>query len=321
MLLGEFDENSSADTVSFEEKHLQSLRALGELIVYDDVPARAELERRLIDADIAVIGWSTIDDSLLSRATALKLISLWSTGYDHVDVAAARARGIVVTNVPGYAADTIAEFVIGSMIALSRRFMAAHRHVLDGNYDWKPFKGSEIRGKTLGIVGTGAIGSRVAGLANALGMSVIATTRDPSAQRAARLRVRYVPFENLLAESDIISIHTALTPETRGLFDARAFARMKRGALIVNTARAEVVDKRALGAALVAGHLAGAALDVVDGVPLSPDHVFLTHPNVILTPHCAFNSREALIAKTDMCISNIERYIAGAPQHIVNYNE
>jgi phosphoglycerate dehydrogenase-like enzyme len=307
-----------ADTVSLEEMHRQSLRNLGELVVYDDVPPWVELERRLVDADIAVIGWSTIDAALLDRTSSLKLISLWSTGYDHVDVAAARARGIAVTNVPGYAADTIAEFVIGSMIALSRQFLAAHHHVLDGQYDWKRFRGAEIRGKTLGIVGTGAIGSRVAALADTLGMSVIATTRDPSAHRAANLKVRYTPFANLLAESDIVSIHTALTPETRGLFDAQAFARMKRGAFIVNTARAEIVEQRALEAALVDGQLGGAALDVIDGVPLPPDHVFRTHPNVILTPHCAFNTREALVAKTDICVSNVERFIAGAPQNVVN---
>jgi D-3-phosphoglycerate dehydrogenase len=195
---------------------------------------------------------------------------------------------------------------------------SAHRHVQLGHYDWKPFLGAEIAGKTLGIVGTGAIGSAVAKKAVALGMNVIATTRNPSAERASSLGVRFVPLSELLSESDAITIHSSLNSATRGMFGIAEFARMKAGSFLVNTARSELVVQGAVEDALRNGHLGGAALDVIDGMPLCDEHIFRTHNNVILTPHCAFHTREALIAKTDICVSNIERFITGSPINIVN---
>lgn len=306
------------DTVELLDYQLARLRALGEVNVFEDIPQGDDLLWRLSNCDIAILGWSKIDRTILDACAQLRLISLWSTGFDYVDIAHARTKKIAVSNVPGYAAETISEFVIGSLIMLSRQVLAAHEHVTGGEYDWKPFRGREIRRKTLGIIGTGAIGSAVAKKATALGMEVIAFTQHPTSERERILGVKFVPLSDLLRLSDAITVHTALNSETRHLLGDAEFAQMKKGVLLVNTSRGEIVKQSAIEFALNSGIVTGACLDVLEIMPLSPHSAIATHPNVILTPHFAFNTNEAIKAKTDICVRNIECFVAGRPENIVN---
>jgi phosphoglycerate dehydrogenase-like enzyme len=295
------------------------LRGCGEVRVFSGVPVEAgEILERARGAEIVVASWTKINDAILSGLPRLRLISIWATGTDNVDVAAATRRGVAIAHVPGYATEAVAEMVFGLVLAICRRILAADRDVRrEGKLNWHLFQGLELRGKTLGLLGTGAIGARVAEIAGAFGLRVIAHDPAPREDLVRKCRVAYLPLDEVLAQSDILSLHLPLTAATQGAFSFAQFARMKPAAVFINTARAAIVDQAALREALETGTIAAAGLDDLD---LDQDGAFwfLEAGSVVLTPHIGFNTREAIIKKTDVCIDNIVEFIQGRPRHLVN---
>jgi D-3-phosphoglycerate dehydrogenase len=303
------------DEVELSDNQLRRLEGLGPLVRHTSNPAgESEVVRRLSGAEVAILGWTALRRGILSQLPGLRLIAVWATGYDYVDVAAANDQGIVVTNVPAYAGRAVAELTIGLILTLARHIVPADRSVSDGRFSWQGFQGTELTGKVLGVVGVGNIGREVARLGACLGMEVLGHARKPSAERATQLGVELLPLHELLQRSDVVSLHVPLTAETRHLLGPEELAAMRPGALLVNTARAGVVDQKALVDALKDGQLGGAALDDHE----HPDLALAALPNVVLTPHIGFYTAEALVRKGDVCVDNVAAFLAGKPQNMVS---
>lgn len=258
--------------------------------------------------------------SLLDGLPDLRVVAVHGAGVDQVDVAACAARGVLVTNAPGANADAAAELAIGLMLSLMRRIpQCAERVRAERVWGEARYTGRELRGKTLGLVGFGRIGVRVAHIARAFDMKVCAC--DPGL-RSPEIRARGarpMTLDSLLAVSDVVSLHAPHTPATHHLIDRTAIARMKRGAMIVNAARGPLVDEAALARALRSGRLGGAALDVLDGEPPDPESPIFDAPNVILTPHMAGSTRECLDAIARIAAEDLARVLSDRrAKHPVN---
>ncbi len=296
-----------------------ALRALGDVTVHVNRGAdqEAELIRRLGDADIAVNirAHARFTDCVLAACPRLRLISIWGAGVDNVDLAACRRRGVTVTNTPGVNADAVAEHTIALMLAVTRRLPAMDRDVRAGQ--WPRGLLVQLRGRTLGVIGLGAIGRRVAELARAFGMTVLAWSFGPDQGRAARVGARATSLEDLLEQADIVSLHLRLTEETRDFLGPDRLARMKPTAFLVNTARGALVHRDALVTALRNDRLAGAALDVFDTGPRPADDPLVALSNVVLTPHNAGMTREVIEAGLGRAILNIQNFLRGAPTDVV----
>ncbi|MBV9173310.1 MAG: D-2-hydroxyacid dehydrogenase family protein [Chloroflexi bacterium] len=281
--------------------------------------SRPELFDRLSSADaiINVRSYTQLDEEALDHASNLKLISILGTGTDNVDLAAAKRRGIIVTNTPGVGAPSVAELTIGLILAVTRSIPRSDRTVREGA--WQHVEGPELDGKTLGLLGLGAIGSYVARLGGAFGMRLIAWTFSRDESRANRLGVELVERDDLFRQADIVSLHLRNTPEVRGFVGARELGLMKPSAYLVNTARGALVDSDALAAALRKGEIAGAGLDVFTQEPLPrEDNPFLDLDNVVLTPHIGAVTHEASARQRAMPVDNILAFIDGHPEHVVN---
>lgn len=264
-----------------------------------------------------IAGNDRVTQQVLERLPRLRVISRWGIGTDAIDLQAATERGVMVTNTPGLLGDAVADLAFGLLLALARRIPAADRLVRAGR--WEELTGVAVWGKALGIVGFGSTGQAMARRGRGFGMTV--RVYDPYADREAarRLGVRVTTLEELLQESDFVSLHAALTPETQGLINAQRLAMMKPGAFLVNVARGGLVDENALLQALERGHLAGAALDTHAIEPVPPGHPFLEREDVILTPHIGFSTREAIAAVNEAVYRNLIAGIQGEqPPHVVN---
>jgi len=257
----------------------------------------------------------TIDAALLDASPRLRVVSSCSVGVDHIDLAAASRRGIPVGHTPGVLAETTADLAFALLLAAARRVPEADRWLRDGSWTWERrwdpegFVGRDVHGATLGVIGLGAIGQAVARRAAGFGMRVLGWTRSGRAVAG----VTSVPLEALLQQADFVSVHVALAPETRGLLDARALARMKPGAVLVNTARGGIVDEDALCAALREGQLAAAALDVYAREPLDPGSPLLSAPNLVLTPHIGSASIATRRRMADLAVDNLLAGLDGRP--------
>lgn len=308
----------------------------GETIVHIEGPLSSEVLATHTDTEIlsCFVG-SQVRQSDIDLLPGLKLIVTRSAGFDHIDCAYAAQKGIVVARVPRYGQHTVAEFAFALILSLSRRVVdAATRMRETGAFDPKPFEGFDLFGKTLGVVGTGNIGRAVVGIARGFGMQVLMHDMHPADDLVSEY-ARYVSLEELLAQSDIITLHAPYTAESHHLLDGARFAQMKRGALLINTARGELVDTQALVAALQSGQLAGAALDVLEDerqfktgtVPAEEDaqelktlifdHELVRMPNVIVTPHMAFNTREAYRDIITISADNTHAFLSGSPVNLV----
>lgn len=295
------------------------LESCGELTVHRGEPARGdEVTRRVKDSKIVITSTTPLNADVIGQAPNLELISVWSAGYDHVDIAAASKRGVVVCNTPGYAAVSVAEHAMALALALAKELPQSDRHVRQGGYDWSAFYGMELAGKTFGIVGTGATGSHIARLARCFGCHVLACTKHPSAERAARLGVEYVDLENLLRKSEILCLCAALTPETEGMIGEGEFALMEQKPILINVARGRLIDQQALVRALRRGRIRGAGLDVLTQEPPGEDESLLREEQVIFTPHTAAVTPESMAALTRLCVENVEAYLQGSPQNVVS---
>ncbi|MGE5245032.1 MAG: phosphoglycerate dehydrogenase [Betaproteobacteria bacterium] len=253
----------------------------------------AELAADLHDADALLVRSATkVDAALLTAAPRLRIVARAGTGVDNVDVAAASARGILVVNAPGANSISVAEHTWALLLALARAVPAADRAMKDGRWEKRRFLGTELRGKTLGIVGLGRIGREVAERARAFGVRVIAHDPFIAAEIAAARGIALLPLDEVCAAADLITLHLPATPDTRHLFDDARFAQCKPGVRIVNTARGELIDEAALVRAIDAGIVAGAGLDVFESEP-PRDRVLVDRPQVVATPHIAASTEEA----------------------------
>jgi D-3-phosphoglycerate dehydrogenase len=298
---------------------LEPLRKLGPVDFYDGVPAdRGELLERLRPAEAVVLDYSVMDAEVLRACERLRFISFLGIGYGScVDVAEATRRGIAVAFTPDYGATSVAEHALAMMLALTRHVGPAFLSVREGRWEPGRFRGMELSGKTLGIVGLGPIGAEMARLGAGLGMRLLGWTRRASPARAVH-GVTLVPLEELFAASDVVTLHLAYTPESHGLISRALLERLKPGAWFVNTARARLVDNAALVELLRAGRLQGAALDVHETEPPPADDVFRTLPNVLLTPHIGYNTAEASSNMLRIAIATVEAFARGERLHVVN---
>ncbi|MEF8794139.1 hydroxyacid dehydrogenase [Thiohalorhabdus sp.] len=292
-------------------------------------------------ADVEAVSpfiYSQLDADTLAALPNLRCIATRSTGNDHIDLEACRERGITVCNVPSYGENTVAEHVFGLLLTISHNLTEAIDRTRRGDFSPKGLRGFDLRGRTLGVVGTGAIGGHVVEIASGFGMPVLAYDLHPDAQLAERDGVDYVELDELLAGSDVITLHLPETEETHGMIDAAAFARMREGVVLINTARGGLVDVHALLRALADGKVRATGLDVLPEEPvireetevlrslfqeeydyrtLLADHVLLRMRNVFITPHSAFNTEEALQRILDTTVANLTGYAAGRPQAVV----
>ncbi|KAA6462193.1 phosphoglycerate dehydrogenase [Acidobacteria bacterium AB60] len=289
-----------------------------EVITHDKLPD-GKLEAALKDADALVVRSAVqVDDALMEHAPKLRVVGRAGVGVDNVDAEAATRRGIVVMNTPGANAVAVAELAIGLMLALARKLPAANTSLHAGKWEKKSLQGSELKGKTLGILGLGRIGLEVARRARAFGLELIGSDPFVSAAVARENGIRLVTLEELMAGSDYLTLHVGLTPQTAGIINARTLASMKKGVRIINCARGELVEDAALIEALKSGQVAGAALDVFNQEPLK-DSPYFGLDNVILTPHIAGSTAEAQEAVGIQIARQIREYLKlGVVQNAVN---
>jgi phosphoglycerate dehydrogenase-like enzyme len=308
VVLDDFD--LGAQNVARLEEH-------GEVCVYQEVPRDDdELVERAGGAEVVLCSWTRMDGPALERLPHLRMISLAATGTDTVDVATAARRGVVVCRVPAYATNAVAELTLGLMLSVKRKIAAADRSFREKRErDWRPFCGSELCGSTLGVVGTGAIGQRVARLGHALGMTILAYDVCRTEALVEELGATYLPLNRLFAESDVVTLHAPHTPETEHMVDAPLLARMPQHAVLINAARAGLVTQADLYDALVGGAIAGAGLDVLDLADPSAAGFFALD-NVVLTPHIGFNTDEAAANLAAICTDNAVRFIEGKPRNV-----
>ncbi len=290
------------------------------------------------DADIvSVFIYSHIGADTLKKSPRLKLIATRSTGFDHIDVDACRKRGVLIANVPFYGENTVAEHTFALMLALSRKVHQAYFRTIRGDFSFEGLQGFDLKDKTLGIIGTGHIGLHAIRIAKGFGMNVIAYDVVRNNFMAETLGFRYVSFEELLGTSDIISLHAPYRKETHHMINKNNIGKIKKGALLINTARGALVETEALALALDKGILVGAGLDVLEGEELIKEerqilsknysienlktqlqnHILLNRENVVITPHIAFNSKEAFMRILETSINNINSYLAGRPENVV----
>ena len=276
---------------------------------------------RLKDATIAITNKALLRRETLEQLPGLKMVAVAATGVNNVDIECCREHGIVVSNIRNYSVHTVQEHVFMLMLALRRNLLAYRADVRNGAWQKSeqfcllthPVR--DLYGSTLGIIGHGAIGNAVEQIALAFGMKVLLAEH----KGAARVRTGYTAFDTVLRDSDVITLHLPLSEQTRHLIGAEEFARMRPGALLINTARGGLVDEAALLDVLRSGRIAGAGFDVLEKEPPTQGHALLDLdlPNFILTPHIAWSGREAMQTLADMLIANIEAFVAGSPQNRV----
>jgi len=310
---------TDCDTVNSNDLDLSVFEQLGEVIYYGETPAEL-IPERIKDADVVVCNKTVIGKKEIDAAKNLKLITLFATGYNNIDVAYAREKGIDVCNAGVYSTNAVAQQVFAFILNNASKVAEYDRDIKDGAWIrsrlFSVFSRptSELADKTLGIFGYGAIGKKVAKLGNAFDMNVIVCTRTPQIDES----VRFVSFDELLSCSDYLSVNCPLTPQTKELFDKAAFAKMKDGAYFINTARGGVINEDALVEALTCGKLSGAAVDVLTYEPMREDCVLKNAPNITITPHVAWAPLETRKRVVSIVIENIKRFVEGDPQNLVN---
>ena len=275
-----------------------------------------EMIRRCDGADVLMLANHPLPGQVIRANHNLKFISVAFVGIDHVDTDACKEKGIIISNTGGYCNDAVAELAVGLTLDCLRNISAGDRAVQSG-LGKAGLQGHELAGKTVGIVGTGAIGCRTAQIFKAFGCKLLGYSRSVR-QEALDLGIEYCSLSELMMESDIISVHIPLTPDTRGLIGENEIARMKEGAILINTARGPVVDTQALAAAVKKGKIT-AATDVFEkDPPLPQDHPFLGIPNLICTPHVGFDTRESIDRRAAMVFENVEAWLTGEPIRVMN---
>lgn len=291
------------------------------------------------DADIICMDQSVLSKPILEHFSQLKMIAVRSTGYDHIDTAFCTSRGIAVCNIPGYAANAVAEHTFALVLAISRHVDAALQYTRKTTFRWEGLQGFELQGKTMSVIGTGAIGKRVAEIALGFGMTVLAFDLKPDTVWARHYGLDYVDMETAVSSGDIISLNIPLAKGSRYLLDESWFQQMKDGVVIINTGRGELIDPKALINSLDSGKVSAAGLDVLpdehyirekdkrpgiyfedhfDPRDMLANHLLCQHPNVVVTPHVGWYTIEAEQRAIDMTVENITAFAEGKSRNVVN---
>lgn len=298
--------------------------ALGELTVYDATPDDdGQILERIGDAEAVLTNKTPLRAAVIEKAPNLAYIGVLATGYNVVDVGAAKARGIPVTNTPGYGADAVAQFAIAMLLEICCRVgqhdaaVHAGRWAPDGPWCFWDYPLIELAGKTMGIIGYGTIGRTTGRIARALGMDLLFNSGHPQPELESD-GCRYAELDELFARADVISLHCPLFPSTRGIISREAIAKMKDGVIILNNARGPLIDEQALADALNAGKVYAAGLDVVAQEPIRPDNPLLHAKNCFITPHISWASRESRQRLMDIAVEDLRAFLAGAPINVVN---
>ncbi len=299
-----------------------SLKELGDVTVYDRTPADMTVDR-IGNAEIVITNKTVIDKNILDACPSIKYVGVLATGYNVVDVAAAKEKGIPVANVPGYGTNSVAQFAIALLLEVCQHVGEHSQSVRDGEWinskDFCYWKHPliELDGKTLGIIGMGTIGKKTAVVAQALGMKILVS----GSRRVAELEsdtLKYVELDELLAKSDIISLHCPLTDNNKGVINKGNIAKMKDGVIIINTSRGPLIVEQDLAEALNSGKVYAAAMDVVSVEPIKADNPLLTAKNCIITPHIAWAPIEARTRLLNIAVNNLKGFLAGSPINVVN---
>lgn len=300
------------------------LRELGELTVYDRTsPEPAEIRARIADAQAVYTNKVPLRREVLEQCPQLRFIGVLATGYNVVDIEAAKELGITVCNIPSYGTDAVGQFAIALLLEICHHIGHHDQAVHDGrwaeNPDWCfwDYPLIELAGKTMGIIGYGRIGQCTGRIAQALGMKVLAYDQY---QNPALVNdcCHYAPLDELLRDSDVISLHCPLFPETEGIINQDSIRKMKDGVIILNNSRGPLIVEGDLCEALISGKVAAAGLDVVSQEPIQPDNPLLKAPNCIITPHISWASRESRARLMDLAVSNLRSYLEGKPTNVVS---
>ena len=302
----------------------EELGKLGELTVYErtSMTDEAEIARRIGGASVVITNKTPITRGVLERCPSVRYISVLATGYNVIDCAAAREKGIPVSNVPAYGTDVVGQFAIALLLEICHHIGAHSEAVHQGRWerstDWCfwDYPLMELAGKTMGIIGFGRIGQKTGTIAKALGMEVLAYS--PHESESGRAIAQYTDLDTLLAKSDVISLHCPLFPETREIINRETIAKMKDGVIILNNSRGPLIAEQDLADALNSGKVYAAGLDVVGEEPIRGDNPLLRAKNCIITPHISWASRESRQRILDCTVKNVKAFQAGAPIHMVN---
>lgn len=298
------------------------LKQFGEVTLYQHTDTEEETIRRIGDSEIVLVNKVPITESILAACPGIKLICVQATGYNIVDCEACARRNIPVANVPSYGTAAVAQFTFALMLELCHRIGHHDYAVHQGkwcectNFCFWDTPQMELGGKTLGIIGYGRIGQTVAKLGNAFGMKILAYSR--SAKQDLLGFAEVTTLDDLLCRSDIVSLHCPLTEENKGMINASTIAKMKDGAILINTARGGLLDEADVANALISGKLNAAAVDVVTEEPMNRENPLLAAPNCIITPHIAWAPKESRQRLLDCVVENIRCFLAGTPQNVVN---
>ena len=300
----------------------EGFERLGEVQVYARTPAEKTVER-IGDAPVILTNKTAITKEILDQCPAIRYIGVLATGYNVVDVKAAAPKGIVVTNIPSYGTDAVAQYAFALLLEMCHHVGLHDESVKAGEWEncqdfcyWKtPLM--ELAGKTLGLIGFGRIGQRTGAIAQAMGMKVLAYDRYQRPEMENE-NCHYVSLEQLLAASDVISLHCPLLPETKGVINRDTISRMKDGVLIINTSRGDLVVEKDLAEALISGKVAGAAADVVSTEPIRGDNPLLKAPNMIITPHMAWGAKESRGRLMNQAVENLKAFLSGNPVNTVS---
>lgn len=305
-------------TITLGDIDFSSIKSLGEYISYDN-SSEGEAIQRAADADCIITNKVPIGRDEMVSLKNLKLVTVIATGYNVIDINAAKKHGLRVCNVPGYAADTVPQHAFALILNLATGAYRYHADVMDGewgradSFTLLRYQTFELAGKTIGIIGFGSIGRGVARIAEAFGMRVLAY----DALEIEHERYKNTSLDMLLRDSDVITVHSPLTEETRNLIDANAISKMKKSAILINTARGGIVNEDALAKALNSGAIAGAGVDVLTVEPPREGNPLLTAKNIIITPHSAWSTREARQRLVDETAENIRAFFEGHPRNVV----
>ena len=309
---------ADAATVVGNGVTLDFLKEFGEVVIYDLTPPELLVER-LQGADAVIVNKVQVTAQVMAACPTLKYVGLFATGFNNIDVAYAATHGVTVCNVPGYSTEAVAQHTFALLLAVTDRVHEYNNTVAEGDwvrsrtFSYFPIPLTELCGKTIGIVGYGAIGRRVGDMARAFGMKVLAHGRRPILDTD----VEQVPFAELLERSDVVSMHCPLNEDSQNMMDAAAFAKMKKDAIFINTSRGGLVVEQALRDALDSGHLLGAGVDVLQVEPMTADCPLLGAPNLLITPHIAWAGVETRQRLMGIVAENIRQFLKGTPQNRV----
>ena len=307
------------DSILINKIQYKELKNSGNIIQYDSSPKNdQDILERAKDADILIVGFSNISNEILNNLKKTKMIALWSTGHNQLNLDVAKRNNIIVTNIRGYAGNAVAELAIGLMLSVLRNIAIANYDVkINKSLNWNKFMGIELTGKTIGVVGTGVIGKRVAEIATGFNMDIIGYDPYPDHKFSEKTGLKYVDYDDLLSHSDIVTLHLPLMKSTKNFLDKSKLDRMKPNSIVINAARAEIINQNDLYEALTKKQICGAGLDdVILDIPSGNELMEMN--NVVITPHIGFNTCEAVLLKMDKCIDNIKSFIENNPINVLN---